>query len=489
MNDDEREPLWAGDEDEGEGGGGGEEDAGGDDDSGEEEGGDDAAEEEEAEDEEADDEEADDEEEDDEDDEEEDDEDDEEEDDEEEGDDEDDEDDEDDDEAEEADDAVAAVDDDVFGSADDFENAEEADFVADDGSWSAEDYEASAQRLFGDNEFFGETVEDQFTSDGFEVADDDDLTSRMNAIFAGAATSVTFFIKDGVVTPVGFVPAQYIVLILEEFPDADLSYLRTTVTNYVKPVKPGKLPSVIAKVDPKDTVDLRKYASPVGDQGQTSRCAAFAWTHALEMANKIATDDETRLSPTYSMLQFQKMQGDADDYAYAFKGGEGTVGGVKPGQVLIDNGTCVQELWPDDAEAPASKDDALAKDAAKHKLKAKLVPVKLDDLRKVLSAGCPVQLSMTTGDAFSKLGRDGIFKDAEPPKGQHGYHAMLIVGYIGNYYIVKNSWGTSWGDQGYSYMPKKVLAGSQPGFIAVMIGKGDDDAPAKGAKGKKSKKN
>jgi uncharacterized protein YvpB len=114
--------------------------------------------------------------------------------------------------------------------------------------------------------------------------------------------------------------------------------------------------------------------------------------------------------------------------------------------------------------------------------------VKLDDLRKVLSAGCPVQLSMTTGEAFSKLGRDGIFKDAEPPKGQHGYHAMLIVGYVGNYYIVKNSWGTSWGDQGYSYMPKKVLAGSQPGFIAVMIGKGDDDAPAKGAKGKKSKK-
>ena len=102
----------------------------------------------------------------------------------------------------------------------------------------------------------------------------------------------------------------------------------------------------------------------------------------------------------------------------------------------------------------------------------------MDDLRKVLSAGCPVQLAMNTGEQFSTLGRDGIFKDAEAPKGQHGCHAMLIVGYIGNFYIVKNSWGTSWGDQGYCYIPKKVLASSDPEFIAIMVG----EAPAKGGK-------
>ena len=483
MNDDERETLWAGDESNGEEGGGGEEEETGEE--GEEEAGEDEESEEESEDEESEDEESEDEDdEEDEESEDEDDEEDEEDDEDEEGDEE--------DEEDEEDDVIVAVDDDVFGSAEDYENAEEVDFVADEGDWTEEDYQASAERLFGENEFFGETVEDQFTADGYEPANDDDLTTRMDAIFDGASTSVSFFIKDGVVCPVGFVPAEYITLILLEFPDADLSYLRTTVTNRVKPVKPGKLPSVLDKVDPKDTVDLRKYASPIGDQGQTSRCAAFAWTHALEMANKIAGGDGTRLSPTYSMLQFQKMQGDADDYEYAFKGGQGTVGGVRPGQVLIENGTCKQELWPDTAETPASKDEQMAKDAAKYKLGAKLVPVKLDDLRKVLSAGCPVELAMNTGDAFSKLGRDGIFKDAEPPKGKHGCHAMLIVGYIGNYYIVKNSWGTSWGDQGYCYMPKKVLAGSDPEFIAIMVGKSDDDAPpAKGSKGKpaKSKKN
>ncbi len=28
-------------------------------------------------------------------------------------------------------------------------------------------------------------------------------------------------------------------------------------------------------------------------------------------------------------------------------------------------------------------------------------------------------------------------------------HAVLVVGYTDTYYIVKNSWGTSWGESGY----------------------------------------
>jgi len=46
---------------------------------------------------------------------------------------------------------------------------------------------------------------------------------------------------------------------------------------------------------------------------------------------------------------------------------------------------------------------------------------------------------------------------------------MLIVGYTGNFFILKNSWGTEWGDQGYCYVPKNVLAESDPEFIAVLL--------------------
>ena len=87
----------------------------------------------------------------------------------------------------------------------------------------------------------------------------------------------------------------------------------------------------------------------------------------------------------------------------------------------------------------------------------------------MLSAGNPVQFGMNTGEAFSEIGRDGVFKAAEKPSGMHGGHAMLIVGYIGNYFIVKSSWGTRWGDKGYCYIPKKVLAASDPDFTALIL--------------------
>lgn len=112
----------------------------------------------------------------------------------------------------------------------------------------------------------------------------------------------------------------------------------------------------------------------------------------------------------------------------------------------------------------------MAHDAAQHRLPGEPWPIALDDVKKVLSAGFPVQVSMNTGPAFMQVGRDGIVSAAEPPSGRHGRHAMLIVGYRGNFYIVKNSWGADWGDQGYCYIPKSVLAGSEPDFVAVLPG-------------------
>jgi len=370
-----------------------------------------------------------------------------------------------------AEDDIAPVDDDVFASADDFEDAEEQDFEHDDGDWTADDYDASSERLFGQHEFFGDDIENRLADEGYTPLADEGIVDAFVAVAPAAEETVSFMTKDDTLAPVGFVVGTVFEELLRLFPDADFTRLHLSVPYKEDPDAPQTdippLPAAL-DVEPRDAVDLRKYCTPIGDQGQTSRCAAFAWTHATELVNNILGREPAPLSCTYTMLEFQKMQGDYKDPVYAYKGGDGTIGGPRPGEVLVNQGVCHKRYWPDDRKAPLAAEEEMAQDAARHKLPAKLLEVTIDDLKKVLSAGCPVQVSMDTGPNFSDLGRDGVFSAAEEPSGKHGCHAMLIVGYVGNYYIVKNSWGVDWGDKGYCYIPHKVLLESEPEFVAIV---------------------
>ncbi len=61
-----------------------------------------------------------------------------------------------------------------------------------------------------------------------------------------------------------------------------------------------------------------------------------------------------------------------------------------------------------------------------------------------------------------------------------GFHAVLVVGYDdpGQYFIVKNSWGTGWGEQGYFRIAYSEVTGdSQFGFETIAYYVGDDPDP------------
>jgi hypothetical protein len=372
-----------------------------------------------------------------------------------------------------SDEDLPPVDDDVFQSASDFPNADSVDFEDDTGNWTTDDYQLSAQHLFGDHEFFGDTLVQQKTDEGFQPYEDQRFTHAFDDLAPGAGETVHLFERDGKLFAFGLLSQAALELLMARYTGIDMTNVDVAVPPKGDSVPPQPLPPAFANVAEKDAVDLRKYSTPVGDQGQTGRCSAFAWTHALEMSRNILQPDSPspRLSPNFTMLEFQQMQGDAQDYQYAYSGGDGTVSGPDPGRVLVQNGTCRQELWPDDREEPVADEKQLESDAQEHRLDAAPLPIAIDDVRKVLSAGCPVHVSMNTGNAFSDVGRDGVFNAAEAPYGRHGRHAMLITGYTGNFFILKNSWGTDWGDQGYCYVPKNVLAASDPDFIAVLLKK------------------
>jgi len=368
-------------------------------------------------------------------------------------------------------DDLPPVDDDVFASASDFPNADASDFEDDTGDWSATDYQESAQSLFGDHPFFGDTLVQQKIDEGFQPYQDTGFDQNFDRIAPGTSDTVQLFEREGRLFAFGVVSQAVLELLMARYTGIDWNNMEVAVPPKGDAVPPQPLPPAFAKVAEQDAVDLRKYATPVGDQGQTGRCSAFAWTHAAEMSRNILNEESPRLSPNFTMLEFQRMQGDARDYEYAYEGGDGTVSGPDPGQVLVQYGTCRQELWPDDRPNPLSREEQLEADAQRYKLEAAPLPIAIDDVKKVLSGGCPVHVSMNTGSSFSNVGRDGVFNAAEAASGRHGRHAMLIVGYVGNFFTLKNSWGTDWGDQGFCYIPKNVLAASDPDFVAVLLKK------------------
>ncbi|MBI3209651.1 MAG: C1 family peptidase [Candidatus Solibacter usitatus] len=347
-------------------------------------------------------------------------------------------------------------------------DATEEDFAEDTGNWTEDDYAASASRLFGGHEYFGETIDDQLADAGYQRFDDPGFANAFENIAPGASETVRLYEQDGRLHAFGFVPAAMAMLLRQQYSGIVFDNMFVTVPPKGVLPDPQPLPPEYAAVEQKPAIDLRPACTPVGDQADTSRCSAFAWTHAVELTRNLDGKPCPRLSPSYAMLEFQRMQGDAKDYTYAHEGGSGTVGGPDPGEVLQQSGTCRQELWPDDAETPKAGERTLAADAEQFRLEAKPHPIALDDVKTVLSAGSPVHVGMNTGPGFAAVGRDGVISAAEPPSGQHGRHAMLIVGYQGNYYTVKNSWGSQWGDQGYCYIPKNVLAAAEPDLVAVL---------------------
>jgi C1A family cysteine protease len=79
------------------------------------------------------------------------------------------------------------------------------------------------------------------------------------------------------------------------------------------------------------------------------------------------------------------------------------------------------------------------------------------DVKQCLAEGYPVVFGFTVFDSFmsQKVARTGIAEMPKRNEQPQGGHAIMAVGYDDSKeaLIIRNSWGTNWGLNGYFYMP------------------------------------
>lgn len=93
-----------------------------------------------------------------------------------------------------------------------------------------------------------------------------------------------------------------------------------------------------------------------------------------------------------------------------------------------------------------------------------------DTVKRVLSMGHGVGFIMQVDKVYEDLAgaNNTYIAQSDSPLGGH---AQVVVGYTeDDHFIIKNSWGDSWGEYGYCYIPVKVFAGLAYELVAMVSG-------------------
>ena len=201
-------------------------------------------------------------------------------------------------------------------------------------------------------------------------------------------------------------------------------------------------------------VDLRQWCSPIEDQGNLGSCTGQSVAGAIELLNKRngKPNDVSRLFIYY----YERLIEGTINY----DNGAYIRDGIKASYTY---GAPLESLWPYNISQFRTKPSAAAiNDGAKRKVTLYQAAANFDAVQNALASGYPVIIGF---DVYSSFESQAVTKTGMMPypntKTERllGGHAVCIVGYNNttSRFTVRNSWGTSWGDKGYFYMPYQVI--------------------------------
>jgi C1A family cysteine protease len=204
------------------------------------------------------------------------------------------------------------------------------------------------------------------------------------------------------------------------------------------------------------SVDLRPEMPPVYDQGQLGSCTANAIAAALQFERHRQGLPDFMPSRLFVYYNERAMEGTIQSDA-----GAQIRDGIKS---VAAQGDCPETEWAYvPAEFTVQPPQSCYDDAVKYKVTQYLsVDQDVDAMRDCLASGFPFVFGFTVYSSF---------ESAEVAQTGHapmpgwldrvlGGHAVLAVGYddATSCFLVRNSWGSAWGQGGYFTLPYSYLA-------------------------------
>ncbi|MEL7199713.1 MAG: C1 family peptidase [Pseudomonadota bacterium] len=211
-------------------------------------------------------------------------------------------------------------------------------------------------------------------------------------------------------------------------------------------------------------VDLRKYCSPVEDQGRTNSCVANAVVGALEILQRKqghSSQDLSRLFSYYNARLFhgQKPEDKGTYVHFAMAS-------------LVAQGICEARMWPFSSTVINDPPTQACYQNAQHYRGVEFAEIqKGTPLTHIIAQEIPVVIAVRLPrQAYLSAHQTDLMAlpEGDGMPHQHGNHAMVVVGYDleQKTYLVRNSWGTRFAKDGYFHMPMSIfdhasLAGQQ----------------------------
>ncbi|CAF1229595.1 unnamed protein product [Adineta ricciae] len=205
------------------------------------------------------------------------------------------------------------------------------------------------------------------------------------------------------------------------------------------------------------SVDLRQLMTPVESQGQLNSCVGNAVAGAYEflmMKNLKKHIDMSRL-----FIYYVSRKKDTPSSNHLVDGGTTIRSAIA---ALTEYGCCKEQSLPYNPAYVNHQPPAHCYMEAKNYRISEAMNVQLDlnEMKACLAEGFPFVFGLQIFNSFATAGSNGGRVPIPEPyyesqAVQHGWHAMLAVGYSdpSQCFLVRNSWGEDWGDKGYCYIP------------------------------------